>query len=187
MEHFYHLLFGFLARGMGSMALLPQEFSRTEEHPRAHFPTHDIGPLVDKQRKIAIRVDPVLISIPYYSLGCRTYYKFFFESGLRIDNNSISIRIIFQTVMRYDSTFFRETFDMLGLTAEKRLRYKQREICILVTCLLEHIVKLTLHFFPYSVAIRLDNHTSAHGRLFREISLDYEFVIPLRVIVRSFC
>ena len=43
---------------MGRVALLPKEFRRTKEQPRAHLPAHHIGPLVDQQRQVAMALDP---------------------------------------------------------------------------------------------------------------------------------
>ena len=76
---------------------------------------------------------------------------------------------------------------MLCLTGQEALWDKKREICILRTCLLEHTIQLALHLLPYSIAIRLNHHTSAHSRLFGQVCLYYEVIIPLTVIVSTFC
>ncbi len=52
-----------------------------------------------------------------------------------------------------------------------------------MTGFLEHAVELLLHFFPDSIAVRLDYHTSAHCRLLGKVGFDDQVVIPLRVIV----
>ena len=49
-QRFDHRVFGI---GVCSMPFLPQEFAGAQEHARAHFPTHDIGPLVGQHRQIA--------------------------------------------------------------------------------------------------------------------------------------
>ena len=36
--------------GVRGMSFLPQKFAGAQEHPRPHFPTHDIGPLIDLHR-----------------------------------------------------------------------------------------------------------------------------------------
>lgn len=51
---------------------------------------------------------------------------------------------------------------------------------------LKHIVELPLHLFPYCISIRLYYHTAAHGRLFGEVGLYDQIVIPLRIIFAPF-
>ena len=41
------------------VALLPEELGRAQEQPRAHLPAHDVGPLVDEQRQIAVALHPL--------------------------------------------------------------------------------------------------------------------------------
>ena len=76
---------------------------------------------------------------------------------------------------------------MLRLAAEKGLRYEQREICVLMSCSLEHPVKLSLYLLPDSIAVRLDDHTSPHCGILRQISLYHKIVIPLGVILLLAC
>ena len=75
---------------------------------------------------------------------------------------------------------------MLGLAREERLWYEQREVCVLRTRLLEHLVKLVLHLLPDSVAVRLDYHAAAHGRLLGQVGLGHQVVVPLAVVVSPF-
>ncbi len=76
---------------------------------------------------------------------------------------------------------------MLGLAAEKRFRDKEREICVLDTCLLEHLVESLLHLLPYGIAIGFDNHAAPDGALLCKVSLHNKFVIPFRVVFATFC
>jgi hypothetical protein len=46
----------------------------------------------------------------------------------------------------------------------------------------EHIVKRALHFFPDRKAVRLDDHASSHGGIFRQIGAFDDLVIPFRII-----
>ena len=78
-----------------------------------------------------------------------------------------------------DSTFFGKTFYMLCFTTEERFWNKQREIGVLYSGFFEHLIKSALHLFPYCIAIRLDNHATAHSSLFSQVSLDYQIIIPL--------
>ena len=46
-EHHLGSLLGFLGSLMGRMALLPQKFTGPQKEPGSHFPSHDIGPLIN--------------------------------------------------------------------------------------------------------------------------------------------
>ena len=46
-EHAQGVLFRLRLGLVSGVALLPEKFGRAQEHPRAHFPAHDIGPLVE--------------------------------------------------------------------------------------------------------------------------------------------
>ena len=47
-QHGLSFLEGLLLRFMCRVAFLPEEFRSAQENARTHFPTHDIGPLVDQ-------------------------------------------------------------------------------------------------------------------------------------------
>ena len=49
--------FGF--RRMCRVPFLPQELRGTEEQPRPHLPTHDVGPLIQENREIPVALDPL--------------------------------------------------------------------------------------------------------------------------------
>ena len=85
-----------------------------------------------------------------------------------------------------DGTLLGEALYVLGLTAQERLRDEQGEVCVLSTCLLEHLVQLLLHLFPDGIAIGFDYHTATNSRLFSEVGLYHQIVIPLAVIISSF-
>ena len=77
------------------MAFLPQEFSGAQEGTGTHFPANDIGPLVDQQRQISIRLDPVFVCIPDDGLLSGTHNQFFFQSGIRVHDQSAAVWIVF--------------------------------------------------------------------------------------------
>ena len=185
-EHLHSLCLRFFAGSMSRMSFLPKELGRTQEKTCTHFPTQHIGPLVTKNRKVAIRLYPIFIGTPNNRFRCRANNKFFFETCGRIDNNTRTIRGILQPIMSYNGTFFGKTFNVLGLTAQIRLGNKQGEIGIYMSGRLKHIVELPLHLFPYCVSIRLYYHTTAHSRLFGEVGLYDQIVIPLRIILAPF-
>ena len=101
------------------MSFLPQEFCGSEEEAGTHFPTHHVCPLVAKNRQVAVRLDPITIGVPDNCLGCRTDNQFFFQLGGRIDYDTCAVVVCFQTIMRYNGTFFGEAFHMLGFLAQE--------------------------------------------------------------------
>ena len=84
--------------------------------------------------------------------------------------------------MRHHRALLGEALYVVGLLAEKRLGYEQREIGVLVTGILEHLVERPLHFLPDRIAVRLDDHAAAHGRILGQAGLHDQIVIPLGVV-----
>ena len=132
-------------------------------------------------------MDPVLIRVPDDGLRGRTHDEFFFELGSGIDLDTALILLGAQTVMGYHGTLLGKTLDVLGLAAQERFRNQQGEVGVLSASLLKHLVKLLLHLLPDSIAIRLDHHTSAYGRLLCHIGLYNQIIEPLAVIIGSLC
>ena len=178
-DHLLGLGHGLVIGCVGGMPLLPQEFRGTEEETGAHLPAHDVGPLVAEDRKVAPRLDPVLVCIPDDGLGRGTYDEFLLQSGVRVDDNALSVGRDLQSVMRDDGALLGEALDMLGLAAEERLRNEEREVGVHVTRFLEHFVKLVLHLLPDGVAIRLYDHASAYRGLLGQVCLNHQIVVPL--------
>ena len=50
--------------GVGSVAFLPKEFGRAEERARTLLPAHNVAPLVEEQRQIAVGVNPAFVGSP---------------------------------------------------------------------------------------------------------------------------
>ncbi len=71
---------------------------------------------------------------------------------------------------------------MIGLATEEGLGDEEREVGVLVTCFLEHIIQLALHLLPDGVAVRFDHHAAAHGGVLRQIGFDYQVEVPLRIV-----
>ena len=87
--------------------------------------------------------------------------------------------------MGYHRTFLGKARHMLGLAAEEALGDEEREIGVLHAGFLEHAVQHALHFFPYRIAVGLDYHTAANGRLFGQIRFYHDVIIPLGIVFRS--
>ena len=58
-EHLHRLLDGLFVGRVRGVALLPEELGGAQEQPRAHLPAHDVRPLVDEQRQVAIALHPL--------------------------------------------------------------------------------------------------------------------------------
>ncbi len=171
---------------MGAVAFLPEEFGSTQEHTGTHLPAHHIGPLVAEHGQVAPAVYPVLVRAPDNGLGGRAHYQLFFKTSLGVNDDTGAIGVVFKTVVCYHGALLGKAFYVLGLAAQKRFRDKQREVSVLHAGLLEHTVEGLLHLLPNGIAVGLDYHTAAHGALLCKVCLDYQLVIPLRVVFCSF-
>ena len=165
------------------MALLPEELGRTQEQTRTHLPTHDVGPLVAQDRQVTIRLDPVLISIPDDRLRRRTHDQLLLQLGSRIDYYALPLGVILQAIVRHHGALLGEALYVVSLAREERLGDKEREIGILVSRLLEHLIECLVHLLPDGITIGFDHHTAAHGRIFGQAGLHNQVVIPLRVVI----
>ena len=184
-EHLSCVVLGFLFGSMGGVSLLPEELSRTQEKTRTHLPTHDVTPLVTEDRQVAIGRDPVLIGGPDDGLGGRTDDEFFLEFRLRVYDHAATVGIVHQTMVGHNGALFGKALYVLRFAAKERLRDEEREIGVFDTFLFEPTVELRLNLFPDRIAVGLDDHTAADRTLLRQVGLNDQFVIPLRVILAS--
>ena len=175
-----------LARLVGGVPLLPQEFGRAEEQARAHLPAHDVGPLVAQDRQVAVGVDPVLIGIPDDRLRRRAHDQFLFEPGVGIDHHALAFGIVFQPVVRHYGALLGEAFDVVRLLREEGLGDEEREVGVLVARLLEHPVQNGLHLLPDGITVGFDDHAAADGRVLGQAGLHDQIVVPLRVVLLGF-
>ena len=182
-DHLFGLLDSLLARGVRRVALLPQELGRTQEQARAHLPAHDVGPLVAEDRQVAVGLNPVLIGVPDDRLRRRAHDQLLFELGVGIDHDALALGIVLQTVVRHHGALLGKSLDMVGLLREEGFGDEEREIGVLVSRILEHLVQRSLHLLPDGVAVGFDDHTSADGGVLRKSRLHDQVVIPLRVVL----
>src|SRR5690606_28554011 len=132
--------------------------------PCAHLPPHDVGPLVVEQRQVAIALHPLREAGIDDRLGGGPHDKGFFE--------------LLPPTVRYYRGLRRKSLYVLGLLLQEALRDEEREVRILVTRGLEHVVKRTLHAFPDTIAVGTDNHASAHRRVVSKLSAQDYLVVP---------
>ena len=183
MDHLRSLLDGLLARGVRRVALLPEELGRTQEQTRTHLPAHDIGPLVAQDGQIAVGLDPVLIRIPDDRLRRRTHDQLFFQLGVGVDHHALAFGIVLQPVVGHHGALLGEALDVVRLLGKERLGDEEREVGVLMSRILEHLVQSVVHLLPDGIAVGFDDHTSAHGRILGQSRLDDQVVVPLRVVV----
>ena len=138
-EHAARFFFGLVVRGVRGVPFLPEELERAQEEPRAHLPAHDVRPLVDEQRQIAIALHP---------LGEHRV-----DDRLGRGPNDQRLVELLAAAVRDDGDFGREAFDVLRLLGEEALRDEQREVRVLVARRLEHVVERALHPLPDAVAV----------------------------------
>jgi hypothetical protein len=86
--------------------------------------------------------------------------------------------------MRDHRAFFGKTLGMLLFFFQERFRDKEREVSVLVSGRLEHIVEGPLHLFPDRETIRLNNHTAANGRILGQVSPFDDLVVPFGIVFR---
>ena len=178
-EHFFRLVHRFFLRLVRRVALLPEEFRGAEKKTRTHFPTDDIGPLVDEERQIPIRLDPAGVGGTDDGLGGRTDN----ERLVQFPGRHQFTVLLLEPVMGDDRTFLGESLDMLRFFFEKAERDEERKVSVHMPGRLEHDIKLTLHVFPDPPAPRLDDHAAAHIGIFRQVGGFDDLLIPLGKIV----
>ena len=144
-QHLHRFVDRFLARGVGGVSFLPEEFGRAQEQPRPHFPADDVGPLVDQDRQVAIRLDPAGVGGADDRFAGRPHDQRFFE---RTGGNQPAVGTGFESMVRDDRTFLGKALDMFRLFFQEAHRNEQRKVGIFVSRLLEHAVQHALHVFP---------------------------------------
>ena len=128
-------------------------------------------------------MDPVFVGVPDDGLGSRTDDQLFVELGCWVDVNALAVFRSLETIVGHHGALLGEACHVLSLTREETLGDEHREICVLYTCLLKHLVELLLHLLPDGVAVWFDDHTTAYWRQFSEVGFHYQVVIPLAVVL----
>jgi hypothetical protein len=160
------------------MAFLPQEFAGAQEHARAHFPAHDIGPLVRQQRQIAPRLHPARHGRADHRFRRGAHDQRLFQLRLGIGHQP-ALAVGDQAVVRDDRHLLGEAFDMIGFLGEIGQRNEQREVAVLDARFLDARVHDLLDAFPDAIAPRLDHHAAAHARFLGQLGLGDHRLVPL--------
>ena len=158
---------------MGGVAFLPEELERAQEESRAHLPTHNVRPLIDQHRQIAIALDPLGVHRVDDRLRCRTDNQWLFQ--------------LFAAAVGDDSSLRRKSLYVLGFLVQEAFGDEEREVRVLMTRVFEHCVELVLHPLPDPVAARPDYHAAADGRVIGKLSAQHHFVVPRTEVFGAFC
>ena len=184
LEHLEGFLAGLLGGGVGGVPLLPQEFGGAQEQARAHFPAHDVGPLVDQHRQIAVALDPLAVRIPDDRLAGGPDDQLFLQLRRRIGHHGdLAVHLDrLQARVRDDSAFLGEALHVLGFLGQEALRNEQREVGVDVAQLLEAVVQPALHHLPDAVAVGPDDHAAAHRAVFGQFGGLDHVQVPAGVV-----
>ncbi len=170
---------GFVAGFMGGVAFLPEELGRAEEQARAHFPTHDVGPLVDQQGKIAVGMHPAGECGSDNRFGGGADYVRFgeFPGGDHFGFTVLAFHC-FKAVVGDDRALGGEAFGVLRFFFKVGKRDQQREVGVLVAGGFEAAVEGELDEFPYAITPWLDHHAAAGFGVFCKIGGAHDLLVP---------
>ena len=154
------LFFGLVRR----VPLLPEELARPKEEARPQLPADDVGPLVVEQRQVAVGPYPAGVRRPNHRLGGGTHRERLLQ--------------LLPAGLGDDGDLGREPFDELSLLSEHRDGHQQWEVEVLVTGRLDPVVELALDCFPDRVAVRLDHHRAANGRVLGQAGAAHYLAVP---------
>ena len=118
---------------MRCVAFLPKELGRAEEETGTHLPAHDVRPLVHQDGQVAVALDPFGIHVIDDRLGGRPDHIRLFE--------------LLAACLSHHRKFRSKPLNMLLLALNEAHWDQKREVCVLMSSLLEHVVQSTLHEF----------------------------------------
>ena len=165
LQHLQGLLLGLLRRGVDGVPLLPEEFGGAQEEARALLPAHDVAPLVVLHGQVAPGLHP---------LGVHRA-----EDGLRRGADGQALGQGLAAALGDPSALRRKALDVVGLLHEQALGQEHGHVDVLVPGLLELGVQVLLDQLPDAVAIGLDDHAAAHGRIVDHVGLADHVRVPL--------
>jgi hypothetical protein len=182
-QHLLGLFHGFCLGGMRRVSLLPQKLCGAEEQARAHLPPDHIRPLVHKKRQVSVTLNPSLVGFPDDGLRRGTHNQLLFKLGLGVYNDPFSVWVVFEPVVGDHGALLGESFNVGRLFTQVALRDEQRKIRIHVTGVLELAVEHLFHPLPNGETIGFDNHAPFHIAVLGEVGFDYNFIVPLGVVL----
>ena len=151
------------------MSLLPQELGGAQEQPGSQLPAHDVGPLVDEKREVAVALDP---------LG-----EVRVDDGLARGPDHHRFLELLAATMGDDGQFGTESFDVLGLAPQVALGDEQREVGVGHPGRLDPAVDLGLHPLPDGVAVGADDHGPPDRPVVGQFGLGHDVLVPAGEVV----
>mmetsp|Transcript_4352 Transcript_4352/g.12346 ORF Transcript_4352/g.12346 Transcript_4352/m.12346 type:complete len:360 (-) Transcript_4352:220-1299(-) len=146
--------------------LLPQKLPAPNERRRvAELPSNHVRPLIQSQRKVAVRADPVGIVRVHDRLGRRTNR-----------NRPIQLRL---PVLRHPRHLRRESLHMILLRHQRILRDEQGKVRILHAHRLDLPVKPLLDLVPDRVRPRTKDVAARYVVVRDHLRLDADLRVPL--------
>ena len=143
---------------------LPEELRRAQERPRHLLPADDVRPLVDEDRQIAPRLNPLRVH--------RADDRF----RRRPDDERLLELLV--AAVRDPGDLRREAFDVLRLLHQQALGNEQREVRVDVAGRLEPRVERLLDQLPDRVAVRPDDHAALDRRVVGQLRAADDVEVP---------
>ena len=156
-------------RRVRGVAFLPEELGGTQEEPRAELPPHDVGPLVEEERQVAVALQPLRHVLA--------------DDRLARGPDDDGLVELLATRDGDDRELRAEPLDVLGLALEVRLGDEEREVRVLGAARLDAGVDLGLHPLPEPVAVRADDHRAADGTVLGQLRLVQDVLVPAGEVV----
>jgi len=165
---------------MGGVAFLPEEFGSAEEETGAHFPAHDVGPLVDEEGEVTVGFDPARKGGSDDGLGSGANDVGLGEFALG-DHLGFSVFVFlgFEAMMGDDGALGGEAFGVLGFFFEVGKGNEEGEVGVFVAGGLEAGVEITLNGFPDGESPRLDDHAATGFGVFSHVGCSDYLLVPL--------
>ncbi len=131
---------------------------------RPQFPANDVGPLIDEEGKIAVRLHP---------LGEHAV-----DDRLRGRTDDERLLELLAPGVGDNRQFRSEPLDVLGLAMDEALRDEEGEVGVLVSRLLDEAIQSLLDLLPDRVPVRPDHHAAPDGGVIRQFGLLNDVLIP---------
>ena len=138
---------------------------------RRLLPAHDRAPLVVLEGQVAPGLHPLRIHRA--------------EDGLAGGAHGQALLQGLGAALGDPGDLGREALDVIGLLEQQALGDQHGHGHVLVASRLEAGVQLLLDQLPDAVAVGLDRHAAAHGRVVHQVCLQHDVGIPLREVLAA--
>ena len=149
---------------MARVSFLPEELGRAQEEARPQFPAHDVGPLVQQHRQVAVALQPLR------EVGV--------DDGLARGPDDEGLLELVAAAVGDHRQLGAEALDVLGFLGDERHRDEEREVGVLGARLLDATVDLGLHALPDRPAVRSDDHRSPGRAVLGQLGLGDHVLVP---------